>query len=70
MLACSTRSAERSFTWEDLRFVEALGNRIGIALDNAGLSETVRGLEKRLEETLANLAAAVVVREPHEVADE
>lgn len=63
-LACSIRTPDRSFTAEDLQFAEALGTRIGLALDDAGLSETVSGLERRLEATIANLAAAVVVREP------
>jgi PAS domain S-box-containing protein len=61
-LACSVRGASRTFTQEDLRFAESLANRIGLALDNAGLSETVSGLERRLEETLANLATGVIVR--------
>lgn len=63
VLACSNRSPERRITEEDLRFAEALASRIGLALDNAGLSETVSGLEWRLEATLANLAAGVIVRQ-------
>ena len=63
VLACSTRSPERRFSREDLRFAEALASRIGLALDNAGLSETVSGLERQLEATLANLAAGVIVRD-------
>lgn len=64
VLACSVAGSGRSFTAADQRFAEALGSRIGLALDNAGLSQTVSSLERRLEATLANLAAAVVVREP------
>jgi PAS domain S-box-containing protein len=63
VLACSVRGESRSFTEADLRFAEALGSRIGLALDNAGLSATVSSLERQLEATLANLAAAVVVRD-------
>ena len=63
VLACSVAGSGRSFTAEDQRFAEALGSRIGLALDNAGLSQTVTGLEKRLEATLANLAAAVVAQD-------
>jgi PAS domain S-box-containing protein len=63
VLACGTRTAERRFDQEDLRFAEVLASRIGLALDNAGLSETVSGLERRLEATLANLAAGVIVRD-------
>jgi len=64
VLACSVADSGRSFTPDDQRFAEALGSRIGLALDNAGLSQTVSSLERRLEATLANLDAAVVVREP------
>src|SRR5256886_3155365 len=42
---------------------EVLASRIGLALDNAGLSQTVSGLERQLEATLANLAAGVIVRD-------
>ncbi len=63
VLACSTRGQRPSFTPEDLHFADVLGGRIGLALDNAGLSQTVRTLERRLEATLANLAAAVIVRD-------
>ncbi len=64
VLACSVRGGQRRFSEEDLQLGEALGSRIGLALDNAGLSQTVSGLERRLEATLANLAAGVVVRSP------
>ena len=63
VLACSTRTPERRFAADDLRFAEALASRIGLALDNVGLSETVSGLERQLEATLANLAAGVIVRD-------
>jgi PAS domain S-box-containing protein len=63
VLACSTRQGRRMFTAEDLRLAEALGNRIGLVLDNAGLSQTLRSLESRLEVTLAHLAAGVIVRD-------
>jgi PAS domain S-box-containing protein len=65
VLACSTRDGQRLFTEGDLRFAEILGGRIGLALDNAGLSETVSTLERRLEATLANLASGVIVRDSH-----
>ncbi len=63
VLACSTCAERAPLNEEDLRFAEVMAGRIGLALDNAGLSETVSGLERRLEVTLANLAAAVVVRD-------
>ncbi len=63
VLACSTRTAQRRLDQDDLRFAEVLASRIGLALDNAGLSETVSGLERRLEATLANIAVGVIVRD-------
>lgn len=62
-LACSTARSGRTFSAADVQFAEVLSSRIGMALDNAGLSETVSGLERRLEVTLAHLAAAVLVRD-------
>ncbi len=62
-LACSTRRGGRVFTLEDLRFAEALASRIGLALDNTGLSATVSGLERRLEATLTNISTGVMVRD-------
>ncbi|HZE03631.1 MAG TPA: GAF domain-containing protein, partial [Solirubrobacteraceae bacterium] len=62
-LACSMTSSGRRLKPADLRFAEVLGGRIALALDNAGLAETVSGLEQRLEATLANLAEAVIVRD-------
>ena len=53
----------RAYTEADLRFAEVLCGRLALALDNATLSRTVTGLERRLEVTLANLAEAVLVRE-------
>jgi PAS domain S-box-containing protein len=63
VLACSTRGSRAPFTLEDLHFADVLGGRIGLALDNAGLSQAVGTLERRLEATLTNLAAAVLVRD-------
>lgn len=62
-LGCGVSAAGRDYTEEDLRFAEVLAGRIALALDNAGLSEAVSGLEQRLEATLANLAEAVLVRD-------
>jgi PAS domain S-box-containing protein len=62
-LACGTTTSGRRLTGEDLRFAEVLAGRVALALDNAGLAETVTELERRLEATLANLAEAVIVRD-------
>jgi len=62
-LALGVGTSGRSYDEDDLRFAEVLSGRIALALDNATLSETVTGLERRLEATLTNLAEAVLVRE-------
>jgi len=62
-LACGVGASGRDYSEGDLRFAEVLAGLIALALDNAGLSETVSGLERRLEATLANLAEAVLVRD-------
>ncbi len=62
-LACAVGASGRDYSEWDLRFAEVLAGRIALALDNSGLSQTVSGLEQRLEATLANLAEAVLVRD-------
>ena len=62
-LALGVGTSGRSYDEDDLRFAEVLSGRIALALDNATLSQTVTGLERRLEVTLTNLAEAVLVRE-------
>jgi PAS domain S-box-containing protein len=63
-LACGVGTSGREYGEADLRFAEVLSARLALALDNAGLSAAVSGLEQRLEATLTNLAEAVLVREP------
>ena len=62
-LACGVGMSGRDYGPEDLRFAEVLSARLALALDNAGLSAAVSGLEQRLEMTLTNLAEAVLVRD-------
>jgi PAS domain S-box-containing protein len=62
-LACGVGPSGRDYGPEDLRFAEVLSARLALALDNAGLSAAVSGLEQRLEAMLANLAEAVIVRD-------
>jgi len=64
VFACAVGRSGREYTGRDLRFAEVLAGRIALALDNAGLSERVTGLEQRLEAALANLAEAVLIRDP------
>ncbi len=62
-LALGVGTSGRSYGEDDLRYAEILSGRLALALDNATLSQTVTGLERRLEATLTNLAEAVLVRE-------
>jgi PAS domain S-box-containing protein len=62
-LACGVGTSGRQYGPDDLRFAEVLSGRLALALDNAGLSAAVTGLEQRLEATLTNLAEAVLVRD-------
>lgn len=62
-LACGVGTSGRDYGPADLRFAEVLSGRLALALDNAGLSAAVSGLEQRLETTLTNLAEAVLVRD-------
>ncbi len=62
-LACGVGSSGRDYGEDDLRFAEVLAGRFALALDNAGLSAAVSGLEQQFEATLANLAEAVIVRD-------
>ncbi|MBV9002230.1 MAG: GAF domain-containing protein, partial [Solirubrobacterales bacterium] len=62
-LACGVGTSGRTYGEADLRFAEVLSARLALALDNAGLSAAVSGLEQRLEATLTNLAEAVLVRD-------
>jgi PAS domain S-box-containing protein len=64
-LACGMGISGRDYDEHDLRFAEVLSGRLALALDNAGLTAAVNGLERRLEATLANLAEAVLVRDAH-----
>jgi GAF domain-containing protein len=62
-LALGVGTSGRSYGEDDLRYAEILSGHLALALDNATLSQTVTGLERRLEATLTNLAEAVIVRE-------
>jgi serine phosphatase RsbU (regulator of sigma subunit) len=65
-LVCGVGSSGREYGEDDLRFGEVLAGRFALALDNAGLSEAISGLEQQLEATLANLAEAILVRDAHD----
>ncbi|HET9719290.1 MAG TPA: PAS domain-containing protein [Solirubrobacteraceae bacterium] len=62
-LGCAVRDDRGRYDGGDLRFAEVMCGRIALALDAAGLSETVSGLERRFEVALQSLAEAVLVRD-------
>ena len=62
-LALGVGTSGRSYGDDDLRYAEILSGHLALALDNATLSQTVTGLERRLEATLTNLGEAVLVRD-------
>jgi GAF domain-containing protein len=62
-LALGVGTSGRSYGEDDLRYAEILSGHLALALDNATLSQTVTGLERRLEATLTNLGEAVLVRD-------
>lgn len=62
-LGCAVRADRGPYDAEDVRFAEVMSGRIALALDAAGLSETVSGLERRFEVALQSLAEAVLVRD-------
>jgi serine phosphatase RsbU (regulator of sigma subunit)/PAS domain-containing protein len=62
-LACGVGTSGRRYDKHDVRFAEILAGRLALALDNAGLTAAVSGLQQRLEATLASIAEAVLVRD-------
>ncbi len=66
-LALGVGTSGRSYDENDLRYAEILSGHLALALDNATLSQTVTGLERRLEATLTNLAEAVIVQAGGEI---
>ncbi|HWD84188.1 MAG TPA: SpoIIE family protein phosphatase [Solirubrobacteraceae bacterium] len=62
-LGCAVRMDRERYDGQDVRFAEVMSGRIALALDAAGLSETITGLELRFEVVLQKLAEAVLVRD-------
>jgi PAS domain S-box-containing protein len=55
----------RSYESEDLDLVCELARRAALAIDNARLFSRLRGVERRLEAILVNLAEAITVMDEH-----
>src|SRR3954470_5601469 len=57
------RRAGEEFDPRTIRFTQVLAGRVGAALDNAGLSAELSGIERRLDAILDNLDEAVTVQD-------
>jgi PAS domain S-box-containing protein len=64
-LTLITAWSKRRYTPDDVRFAQVLANRIGLALDNAGLFSDLEGVERRLDAVMSLIDEAVVVHEAH-----
>ena len=62
-LTLVTAWSKRRYTPDDVRFAQVLANRIGLALDNAGLFSDLESVERRLDAVMSMLDEAVVVHD-------
>ncbi len=62
-LTLVTAWSGRRYTVDDVRFAQVLANRIGLALDNAGLFSDLESVERRLDAVMSMLDEAVVVHD-------
>jgi PAS domain S-box-containing protein len=62
-LTLITAWSKRRYTPDDVRFAQVLANRVGLALDNAGLFSDLEGVERRLDAVMSMLDEAVVVHD-------
>jgi PAS domain S-box-containing protein len=62
-LTLVTAWSKRRFTADDVRFAQVLANRIGMALDNAGLFSDLESVERRLDAVMSMLDEAVAVQD-------
>jgi serine phosphatase RsbU (regulator of sigma subunit)/PAS domain-containing protein len=58
-----TAWSKRRYTVNDVRFVQVLAKRMGLALDNAGLFSDLESVERRLDAVMSMLDEAVVVHD-------
>ncbi|MDP9228088.1 MAG: SpoIIE family protein phosphatase, partial [Actinomycetota bacterium] len=61
-LTLITADSRRRLTRADFRFLQLVGGRAALALDNAGLFRELSSVERQLETVLHNLADAVTVQ--------
>lgn len=55
--------SKRRYAEEDARFVETLGGRVALALDNAGLFLDLQSIEQRMDSVMSVLDQAVVIHD-------
>jgi GAF domain-containing protein len=53
----------RRYDREDLRFTKVLGDRVALALDNAGLFSDLQSVERRMDSVMAVLDQAVLIHD-------
>ena len=62
-LTLITSWSQRRYDADDVAFAQNLANRIGLALDNAGLFSDLESVERRLDAVMSMLDEAVVVHD-------
>ena len=62
-LTLITSWSQRRYDADDVAFAQDLANRIGLALDNAGLFSDLESVERRLDAVMSMLDEAVVVHD-------
>ena len=62
-LTLVTAWSKRRYTADDVRFAQALANRIALALDNAGLFSDLESVERRLDAVMSMIDEAVAVHD-------
>jgi PAS domain S-box-containing protein len=62
-LTLVTAWSRRRYTADDVSFAQVLANRLGLALDNAGLFSDLESVERRLDTVMSMLDEAIVVHD-------
>lgn len=62
-LTLVTTWSKRRYTADDVNFAQVLANRLGMALDNAGLFSDLESVERRLDTVMSMLEEAITVHD-------
>jgi PAS domain S-box-containing protein len=65
-LSMVTAWSQRRYRNDDVRFAQVLANRIGLALDSAGLFSDLESVERRLDAVMSMLDEAVLVHDSND----